>query len=73
MPQVERQAFGRMCLDGRYREQAPSHMGSVAFIQSMSVPTLHKICGIHTPHAKPQTSVGGGLLPIAIFSQYRCN
>ena len=36
MADADRQAFGRMCLDGRFREQARSHMGSVVFIQFMS-------------------------------------
>ena len=34
--QVEGQAFGRMCLCERYREQAPSHMGSAVFIHCVS-------------------------------------
>ena len=33
---VEWQAFGRMCLKGRNRGQAPSHMGSAVFIHGVS-------------------------------------
>ena len=33
---VEWQAFGRMCLKGRNREQAPSHIGSAVFIHGVS-------------------------------------
>ncbi|TLG87165.1 hypothetical protein FEM54_31695 [Pseudomonas edaphica] len=36
MADADRQAFGRMCLDGRFREQARSHMGSAVLIQFMS-------------------------------------
>jgi hypothetical protein len=33
---VEWQAFGRMCLKGRNRGQAPSHMGLAVFIHGVS-------------------------------------